>query len=469
MAIKSFAMLSESEKIELLFLQGEKINLLQEELKKLKIRLDKLTNKNSKNSHKPPSSDQDKKKKPQSLRQKSGKKVGGQPGHKGCTLEMSKNPDEIYYHSISHCECCGKKLKKKPNKIVKRQVFEIPKPIFSVTEHQAEINECDGCGHINIADFPEGVTKQTQYGPRAKSLMAYLSQDQLLPYKRIKSLFKTLYDQTISAGTVYNAVNEAANNLKKVDEKIIDLLTKSYILNCDETGMNVSQNKHWLHVASNNKATHYGIHKARGFVAMEEIGILAKSCGTMVHDHWRSYFRYTHSAHALCNVHHLRELKYIHEVQRLRWAKEMSELLLKIYSEKEYAIRKGRYRFYDKTKERFILSYKNIIQKGQREQSVRGTNDSKNLLARLLKYQKETLLFMEDFKVPFTNNQGEQDLRMMKVQQKITGGFRTLTGARNFCINRGIISTAIKNGKNVLNIFEKAFAGKLTLRQVVTT
>ena len=462
---KHFALLSESEKLELLFLQGEKINLLEEKIKKLEARLDK-SKKNSKNSHKPPSSDQNKKK-TRSLRQKSGKKAGGQPGHKGHNLKMSKNPDEVYYHSISHCECCGGKLNKKPSKIVKRQVFEIPNPSFFVTEHQAEINKCRNCGHINMADFPNGVKKQTQYGPKAKSLMVYLSQDQLLPYKRIKSLFQELYNQTISAGTVYNAVKENATNLKKVDEKIIGLLIKSHILNCDETGMNVSQNKHWLHVTSNHKATHYGIHKARGFAAMEEIGILGKYGGTMVHDHWRSYFRYPNSDHALCNAHHLRELKYIHEVQRLRWAKEMSDLLLKIYNEKEHAISKGQYRFYNNTKQNFISSYKNIIFKGRREQSVRGTKDSKNLLTRLLKYQKETLLFMENFKVPFTNNQGEQDIRMMKVQQKITGGFRTITGARNFCINRGVMSTAIKNGKNILNIFEKAFLGKLTLKQLV--
>ena len=180
MLTKNFAMLSESEKLELLFLQGEKINLLEEKIKKLEASLNK-NKKNSKNSHKPPSSDQEKK--TRSLRKKSGKKAGGQPGHKGHNLKMSKNPDEVYYHSISHCECCGGKLNKKPSKIVKRQVFEIPNPSFFVTEHQAEVKKCGDCGYANISDFPGEIKRQTQYGPRAKSLMVYLSQEQLLPYK----------------------------------------------------------------------------------------------------------------------------------------------------------------------------------------------------------------------------------------------------------------------------------------------
>jgi transposase len=469
MAIKKFAQLKESEKIELLYLLSEKNNLLEEEIKKLKARLDKLTKKNSNNSHKPPSSDQDKKKKTMSLRKKSKKKPGGQPGHKGTNLKPIKNPDEVYYHSIAKCECCGDKLTKKPKKIVKRQVFEIPKPEFFVTEYQAEVKKCRGCGHNNMATFPEGVNKQTQYGPRAKSLMVYLSRVQLLPYRRAKSLFKVLYDQTISQGTIYNAITEGANCLKKINNKIADLLSQSNVLNSDETGMNVSQSKHWLHVASNDKATHYGIHKNRGSVAMDHIGILSKFSGTMVHDCWRSYFKFKKAIHALCNQHHLRELKYINEVQNLRWAKEMSDLLLEINRKKKRAIRNGRRRFYKKTKQDFITRYNNIIDKGQMEQSSRGTKDSKNLLHRLYKYQKETLLFMEDFRVPFTNNQAERDIRMEKVQQKITGGFRTLAGAKNSCTIRGVMSTVAKNGKNILDVLEKAFLGKLKLQHVIST
>lgn len=466
MVKSNFATLKESEKIELLYLQGEKINLLEEENKRLKARLDKYTKKNSRNSHKPSSTDKINNK-TQSLREKSGKKVGGQPGHKGYNLEFSKKPDEILYYTITQCTCCGSELNNKPDDIDKKQVFEIPKPKFLITEHQAEIKSCPKCGTSNIAQIPNWIISKTQYGPEAKSLMVYLSQYQCLPYYRIRLLFKTIYNHIVSAGTVYNAVKENGEKLQNVDQKLKQLLSVSSVLHGDESGINVANDKHWLHVASNEKLTHYSVHESRGFEAMESIGIFQEYKGIMVHDHWRSYFRYEEVEHALCNAHHLRELKYINEVQGLKWAKTMSNLLIEIYETKKQSINCGQRKFYRKTKDKFIERYNDIIRRGQQEQSVRGTLDSKNLLKRLNKHSKETLLFMENYEVPFTNNQGEQDIRMIKIHQKITGGFRTIKGAKTFCINRGIISTAIKNGKNILRVLRQAFLGKLTLPQLI--
>lgn len=467
MVTDSFASLKESEKIELLYLQGEKINLLEEEIRRLKARLDKYTKKNSRNSHKPSSTDQSNNK-TKSLREKSGKKPGGQSGHKGYNLKFSKTPDEVLYYSVTECACCGCKLQnKKPDDLDKKQVFEIPKPKFLIIEHQSEIKTCGKCGIINVAQMPGWIISKTQYGPEAKSLMVYLSQYQMLPYHRIRLLFKTIYNHAVSAGTVYNAVKENGEKLQTIDHKMKQLLLESPTLHGDESGINIANDKHWLHVASNEKITHYHIDKSRGFDAMENVGIFGKYHGIMVHDHWRSYFRYTEADHALCNAHHLRELKYINEVQGLRWAKTMADLLIEIHNKKQESISCGRHKFYQKTKARFIERYKNIICSGQREQSVRGTLDSKNLLKRLNKYYTETLLFMENYDVPFTNNQGERDIRMIKVYQKITGGFRTINGAKNFCINRGVISTAIKNGKNILNILRQAFLGRLTLPQLI--
>lgn len=466
MVTGNFALLKESEKIELLYMQGEKINLLEEEIRRLKVRLDKYTKKNSRNSHKSSSTDQGNDK-TLSLRTKSGKKPGGQPGHKGHNLKFSKTPDEILYYPVTQCACCGCQLDQKPKDLDKKQVFEIPKPKISITEHQAEIKTCDNCGTTNIAQIPSWIISKTQYGPEAKSLMVYLSQYQLLPYYRIRVLLKTIYNHLISAGTVYNAVKENGKKLQTIDQNMEQLLVKSPILHGDESGINIANDKHWLHVASNETITHYNIHKSRGFEAMEDIGIFKQYQGIMIHDHWRSYFRYTKAGHSLCNAHHLRELKYINEVQGLKWAKTMSGLLIEIYDRKQQSISHGRHKFYRKTKMKFIERYMDIISSGQREQSVRGTLDSKNLLKRLKEHYQETLLFMENYKVPFTNNQGERDIRMIKVHQKITGGFRTVSGAKTFCINRGVISTAIKNGKNILHILRQAFLGKLTLPQLI--
>jgi transposase len=466
MVTNNFALLKEREKIELLYLQGEKINLLEEEIRRLKIRLDKYTKKNSKNSNKPSSTDQSNNK-TQSLRKKSGKKLGGQLGHKGYNLKFSKTQDEILYYSIIQCACCGCKLDKKPDDLDRRQVFEVPKPKISITEHQAEIKICAKCGNTNIAQIPSWIISKTQYGPEDKSLMVYLSQYQLLPYQRIRLLFKTIYNHIVSAGTVYNAVTENGVKLQNIDQKMGQLLVKSPILHGDESGINIGNDKHWLHVASNEKVTHYSVHKSRGFEAMEEIGIFKRYQGIMIHDHWRSYFRYTEAKHALCNAHHLRELKYINEVQGLKWAKTMSDLLIEIYDRKQRSISRGWHKFYSKTKMKFIERYMDIIHSGQQEQSFRGTLDSKNLLKRLKEHYQGALLFMENYEVPFTNNQGERDIRMIKVHQKITGGFRTISGAKTFCINRGVISTAIKNGKNILNVLRQSFLGKLKLPQLI--
>ena len=193
--------------------------------------------KTSRNSSKPPSSDQ---KKTRSLRKKSNRNPGGQPGHNGYCLEIRKDPDEIRVSAISHCAECDYELNKRADSIDVRQIFEIPEPKIWIIEHQAEIKECRRCGCINKADFPKGVTQKTQYGSRAKRLMVYLSQYQFLPYKRIRLLFKDLYNHIVSAGTVFNAVNESANKVIHINNKLKELLTEGNLLNADETGMNIS-------------------------------------------------------------------------------------------------------------------------------------------------------------------------------------------------------------------------------------
>jgi transposase len=464
MKIEDLPLLTPEKKIELILLQAEQVQLLKEVVKNLKDKIKKLQCKNSNNSHKPPSSDQNrKKKKTQSLRKKSGKNPGGQPGHKGDTLKKVANPDEIIIHSVESCQKCNNKLNKRADNIQSRQVFEIPEPKFIVTEHQVEIKRCRCCNHVNTGEFPEGVINSTQYGEKAKGLIVYLHHGQLLPYKRLKELFQEIYKQNISTGTLVNTINSGADRLVFIENNIKTLLINSQILHNDETGINISGEKQWLHVAGNKTLTHYSVHKKRGFDAMEDIGILSKFKGTMIHDHWKSYFKYTQPNHALCNAHHLRELKYIHEIQGFKWAAEMTDLLLRMRNNRKLAVQNNKSFFPKQTITKYINAYNFVIKKGKTEQAIRGTLDSKNLLKRFEKYSKETLLFIHDFNVPFSNNQGEQDIRMHKVKQKISGGFRTSKGAKAFCTNRGIISTAIKNGKNVLDILQKNFQNILSI------
>lgn len=455
--------LDSADKTAIIHLLQEQVNLLEEKNScletKLKVLEGKLS-KNSSNSSKPPSSDKNnsgrKPKKTTSSRKKSGKKPGGQPGHKGSTLEMSAKPDEIITLSVDNCITCNRGLKSTPTDLEKRQVFEIPEPKIWVTQYQAEVKHCKHCDSTTVACFPEDVTHITQYGPRAKSLMVYMTQYQLLPYKRSSEFFKSIYNHRISAGTIVNAVNALSNRLEAVEGQIKNLLIKSKVAHADETGANINGDKQWLHTVGTPELTHYAIHKKRGRIATVDIGILPKFEGTLIHDHWKSYFTYEDMQHGLCNAHHIRELRFIYEHHNIKWAKKISDLLIEINHHKENLLAKKK-EFTQRKIKSYQASYDKILINARTEQARRGTIDSKNLLKRLKHYKSEVLLFMTDMRVPFTNNLSEQDIRMMKVKQKISGCFRSVVGSEDFCKIRSVISTAKKNNKNIFDILQAAF------------
>jgi len=216
-----------AEKTILIEMQQEQILLLKEKTKRLEKRLKEIEgklSKNSRNSNKPPSSDTKKIKKTTSSKKKSDKSPGGQPGHKGNNLAMSKTPDEIIKLEISECKHCGNNLQQVKSNINRRQEFEIPKPTIWVTEYQSESKDCKCCGYTTTACFPKHITHTTQYGVRAKSLMVYMNQYQFLPYDRASQFFKAIYNHKISPGTVVNAVGALANRLNKLDVQIKTLL-----------------------------------------------------------------------------------------------------------------------------------------------------------------------------------------------------------------------------------------------------
>lgn len=459
--------LHREELVVLINLLQEKNNLLEEKYEKLEAKfklLEARLSKNSSNSSKPPSSDSNnpgskkkKNKKTTSLRKKTGKKPGGQVGHPGNHLEISLTPDEIVSLPVTHCAHCNKHLKNPANEIDKRQVFEIPEPKLFVTEYQSACKYCDKCGYTTSACFPEWITHKTQYGPRAKSLMVYMNQYQLLPFDRASEFFETVYNQKVSPGTIVNAVNALAKRLGSVEKEIKRLLTASPLIGCDETGSNINGEKYWMHTVGNEKLTHYATHKNRGSIATKEIGILAEFKGTMVHDHWKPYFVYKDCRHALCNAHHLRELKFLYECQNMKWAKLMTDFLVEVNDKKQLFLKTKKHTFSKHKLKEYELSYDDILKKAQKEQARRGTITSRNLLKRLREYKSSVLLFIRDFSVPFTNNGSERDIRMHKVKKKISGCFRSDLGSENFCKIRSVISTAKKNKKNIFLILQEAF------------
>lgn len=448
----------------------KQINELTGTIEKLQKRVEELeiqVNKNSHNSNKPPSSDGMRKQRGKKSRKKSRKKPGGQKGHEGHQLKMSKNPDHRQIHDVEKCRGCNESLEgTEASDYDRRQVFDIPEIKLEVTEHQAAIKECPLCGCINKADFPEGITRPTQYGKRIKGLAVYLSQYQLLPYERLVDFMRDIFGFTLSKGTVYNFNKQGYEFLKPVEDKIKGLLKKSSIVHSDETGISCVKTLQWLHVASTSLLTYYLIHAKRGKDAMDDMGILPDYQGRVIHDFWKPYFRYD-VQHGMCNAHTIRELTFIHEEYKQKWADEMIGLLLRIKKKVDRCVRG----LCASTKQVFEKDYDLIIKKGflknprlPGENHKRGRKKqtkARNLLSRLETYKNEILAFMFDISVPFDNNQAERDLRMVKVQQKISGCFRSEEGAKFFCRIRGYISTVRKNDINVFDALQGIFEERI--------
>ena len=444
--------------------QFDEILSLKKRIKALEDRL----NQNSSNSSKPPSSDWPTKK--INLRKKTGKSPGGQKGHRGHNLKMVDSPDTIKVHNVSSCSGCGRSLEDiSPDDYSKRQVFDLPPIEIKIEEHRSEEKSCPHCGLLNRAFFPEGVDQPTQYGPRIKAYAVYLNQYQLLPYERIRELFVDLFGTGLSAGTIVNANRTCYGALKPVEDMIKNKVTASGVVHFDETGLYTEQKRWWLHIASTDNLTYYECHPKRGAAATDDIDILPNFSGIAIHDGWDTYFKYK-CGHGLCNAHHLRELKGIEESCEQKWASDMASLLVEIkeaVDKRRIAADKleedetnGFKDRYDKIVKRGLAKNPPVKKRdGPKKRGRIKQSKATNLLLRLKKYREETLLFMYDFDVPFENNVAERDARMMKVQQKISGTFRSVEGARTFCRIRGYISTTKKNSLSVIDAIQAAFEG----------
>ena len=425
-----------------------------------------LTNRiglNSSNSSKPPSTDPNRLK---PSRKKSGKKPGGQKDHVGTTLKQIEEPDEIEVIEIDR-RTLPKGHTYKEAGFEKRQVFDIDISRV-VTEYQAQILQ-DENGHCFVAPFPGGVTKAVQYGSTLKSHAIYMSQYQLLPYKRIEEYFTEQLQIPISQGSIFNFNKEAYDKLARFNRIAKNKLAASQRLHVDETGINIAGKRHWLHCASNDLWTDYSAHEKRGTEAIDAMNIIPRFKGILCHDHWKPYYRYDSCLHALCNAHHLRELTRAHEQDGQAWAGKMKTLLEglnDVVHQAGGALNKQRA---DKYRKRYrkCLKQAQIECPPPDENQRKGTrgrlkrSKARNLLERLQYYEEDVLRFMENPAVPFTNNLGERDIRMTKVQQKISGCFRSGEGAEIFCRVRGYLSTCRKHGLSSSHAMEMLFDGKL--------
>jgi transposase len=319
----------------------------------------------------------------------------------------------------------------------RRQVVDLPPLRLLVWEHRAEEKCCPVCAQTTQAPFPPEVTTRVQYGAQIKALAVYLTQAHLLPYDRTREVLTDLFGQGPTEGAVWAAVQDAATHLDGVEAQIKDALCAAEVLHNDETGVRVGGHLEWLHVASTPQLTHYAVHAKRGSTATTAIGILPRFAGRSVHDGLEAYRHYG-CAHALCNAHHLRELTAVEEHDKQPWATQMKELLLAIKAHIAQRQAAGETQITASARAAFVARYQEILRvgtaanpppvpqpAGTKKRGRPKQSKAKNLLDRLDRHQDEVLAFLDDWRVPFDNNLAERDLRMVKVQQKVSGCFRT--------------------------------------------
>lgn len=416
---------------------------------------------NSKNSSVPPSGDQNRTR--GSKDRKTGKNRGGQPGHPGHRLEKVVEPDEIKILKIDKKQL--PKGKYHESGYEARQVINIRISTI-ITEYRAQILKNES-GQRFVAEFPFGVTRDIQYGSKVKSHSVYMSQFQLIPYNRIEDYFADQMDIALSGGSIFNFNQEAYKLLEKFDLVAKHELIRSLIVHSDETGINVDKKRIWLHSASNRQWVYFYPHAKRGKEAMDEIGILPYFKGTLCHDHWKPYYGYS-CLHALCNAHHLRELTLAADDDKQQWAADIRALLIEINA----AVHDAGGVLSSTLQLEYGQKYDAILMAGEIEcppplppdKPKKGRikkSKSRNLLERLKDYREDVLRFMTVDLLPFTNNTAENDIRMTKVQQKISGCFRSIEGAYIFCRVRSYILTCQKNGVSPTEALDILFQGKL--------
>lgn len=389
------------------------------------------------------------------MREKTEKKFGGQAGHKGETLKRADNPDEIIEHHADKCSTCGASLAGiAVEEMVARQVIDIEIK-KKVQEHRAFIKQCK-CGARN-SRMPKHVTAPVQYGPGVRALSVYLSQ-QFVPKERTSEFFKEVCDIDISDTTLIAFDTECAHNLTPLYDATFTAIMQSEVVNFDETGLRVKGKTHWGHVSSTEQFTHYRITEKRGNIPQDFAGVA-------VHDHFVSYNKMSNAEHAYCNAHHLRELRAVFEIDCEIWAHDMYNLLK--YSSQLIEPTADQLNQISQTYD-CILDEGLALHERPALRNLRYKKTSAhNLVIRLIKYKTETLRFLYDSSVPFTNNLAERDLRMVKLKQKVSGGFRTEQGAHNFAITRSFISTTRKQQKNVYASIKSALADNISFDSFV--
>jgi transposase len=444
------------------------------ELKARIVELERKAGRNSNNSSLPPSGDdasarQDRANRAARRRaqREARRKPGKQPGEPGAHLAQVSDPDEVVPHVPTHCGDCGRSLAgAEVTGFEARQVFDLPARRREVTEHRTEWRRCS-CGCETGGVFPAEATAPAVWGPRVRAYALYLMNRQLIPVERTAEIMSDLLGAPVSTGFLAGLSRLAAEGLEDFSTALADALADSEVVNVDETGARVAGTKWWFHVASTSLLTFLGIHPHRGNKATDHFGILARVTGVLVHDRWAPYWCYDEAGHAVCNAHILRDLEDVAAYpDQTEWAEAMADLLREAKRRAESAAADGSDEVPIGVRRWLRGRYNAIVENGfaaNPEPRARKRNAAEraayNLAVALEYHADEILLFLADLRVPFDNNRAERDLRMAKLQQKISGCFRTETGARNFARVRSYIETGRKHGLNPVDLLIDLFMG----------
>jgi transposase/uncharacterized coiled-coil protein SlyX len=433
----------------------------------------------SRNSSKPPSSDGLDKPAPKSLRGRSGRKPGGQPGREGRTLRQVSTPDEVLVHEPGACAGCGGALAadSAPAGMVRRQVFDIPKITVRVVEHRLVSRRCGGCGAVTAAAAPAGVSAPVQYGPHAAAIAVYLVLGQHLPVERTASLLAEVFGTPMAVGTVAAWTSRAAAGLTPFTAAARAGLTRAELLHADETGLRVAGRGHWLHVACSARFTALFCHRKRGKEAIDAAGVLPGFTGTLVHDAFAPYARYTGATHALCNAHLLRELVAVvdhataHPSPRPGmpagwcWGQQVIDALLALKAITDTGSLPGAEVL--AAHRRLIVSAALIGASPDTAPPGAVGRRHRALARRIRRRLEDYLRFATDLRVPFDNNPAERDIRMVKVKQKVSGCLRTLAGAQDFAAMRSYLATAAKHGRRPFDVLTELTSGNVWIPATV--
>ena len=414
----------------------KKVEDLEEEVRYLR------SAKNSGNSSLPPSSDLNRPTKNRSLRRKTGRKSGGQSGHKGHYLEMSSSPDVIIKHQPDYCQACGLSLEGvEAQQVAGRQLIDIPIPKPICTEHLIYRKTC-ACSHTTQSSFPAELKGSLQYGANLQSMAAYFSVRQYLPYRRMKECFQDLFGLKVGEATLVKAVRQMADKSQPIYERIKANIHQSTVVGSDETGVKVNGEKQWFWTWQNANNTLISLDESRGFKAIEKVFPQGLPHSILVSDCWAAQLKTIAKNHQLCIAHLLRELNYFIQLYDDSWSKALRQLLLNAIKLK-YEIEGKQQEIPEKNNLSQRLDQLLEFELEKQPPKVRPFHK------RILKNRKYLLNFLYHKKLPADNNASERAIRNVKVKQKVSGQFLSTQSANAFVIIRSVIDTTIKNNQNV--------------------